>query len=257
MGERPGGPSLPASPVSIGATAHVFVNDLDCPQVMAGDYHHLSRVRRVRAGEVITVSDGARNWRACVVPDRWTIETALETVGSIHTEPAPSVLITVGFSVTKSDKPETVIQHLTELGVDRVVPVISERSVVRWDDETRDRRAARWRDVAREAAMQSRRTSIPTVDEPIPFLDLVRRAEWSDTWSMADAGGSTPALDRPSILVGPEGGWSAAEREVATDTVSLGAFVLRAETAALTAGAILGALRHHLVRAIREESTFR
>ncbi len=83
--------------------------------------------------------------------------------------------MTVAFSPVKGDRPEWAVQKLTELGVDRIVPLVAARSVVRW---TGDRGAAvveRWRRVAREAAMQSRRAWLPAVEEAVAFG---RAAAW-------------------------------------------------------------------------------
>jgi len=135
------------------------------------------------------------------------------------------------------------VQKLTELGVDRIVPFAAARSVARWDGDRAERHVARLRKVAREAAMQCRRAHLPVVDDVVDFAT----AAAIPGACLADAGGAPPSLDRAVVLVGPEGGWSDEERSAGLPTVGLGAHVLRAETAALTAGALLGALRAGLV----------
>jgi 16S rRNA (uracil1498-N3)-methyltransferase len=98
--------------------------------------------------------------------------------------------------------------------------------------------------VAIEAAMQSRRTWLPTVEEVASFDDLVGRPAGI---ALADLAGEAPSLDRPFLLVGPEGGWTPHELAGAPK-VRLGPAVYRAETAALAAGIILAALREGLVK---------
>jgi 16S rRNA (uracil1498-N3)-methyltransferase len=225
------------------ARAHVFVDDVDVPLLADDDRHHLERVLRLRAGDPITVADGRGRWRAC----RLGPELGLD--GATIVDPAPSPPVTVAFALTKSDKPELAVQKLTEVGADRIVVVLAEHSVVRWDDDKAGRAVARLRKVAREAAMQSRRTWLPEVEGPVPFA----AAAGIPGASLADIGGDPPSLACPAVLVGPEGGWSDAERSTAgtmgLPTVGLAMNVLRAETAAVVAGALLVALRSGIVRA--------
>ena len=91
--------------------------------------------------------------------------------------------------------------------------------------------------------MQCRRPWLPVVDE---VADFAAASELPGA-ALADLGGAPPTLDHPTVLVGPEGGWSDDERARGLPTVALGAHVLRAETAAMTAAALLGAIRATLV----------
>lgn len=219
--------------------AHVFVASLDQPELDERDRHHLERVLRLRAGETVTASDGAGGWRRCAWADG-----ALEPTGEVARDDRPSPPVAVGFALTKADKPEWVVQKLTETGVDRILPFVAERSVVRWDDAKAARNAERWRAVAREAAMQSRRVWLPVVEGPVPFAVVAAEPGVA----LADMGGEPPSLGRPVLLIGPEGGWSDAEREAGLPAVAVGPGVLRAETAAIAAGVVLCALRQGLVR---------
>jgi RsmE family RNA methyltransferase len=97
--------------------------------------------------------------------------------------------------------------------------------------------------VAREAAVQARLAHLPEVAEVADF-DAVASLAGA---ARCDRGGSPPGLDRPLLLVGPEGGWSDAERESGLPVVGLGPTILRAETAAIAAGALLTALRARVV----------
>ena len=181
------------------------------------------------------MSDGAGGWRAC------RFGPALEPVTGVVREARPSPVVTVAFAVVKGSRPEWAVQKLTEVGVDRIVPLAAARSVVRWSPGSGH--LDRLRRVAREAAMQSRRVWLPVVDDVTPFPALA--AEPGAV--VAHPGGGPPSLDRPLVLVGPEGGWDDAElagvAAAGVARLSLGPHILRTETAAVAAGVLLCALR--------------
>lgn len=215
----------------------VFVDDVDRPVLHDVDRHHLERVLRVRVGQPIVISDGYGSWRQC------RFGAVIEPVGEpVSTEPAAPVL-TVAFAIPKGERPEWAVQKLTEIGVDRIVVLHTDRSVVRWDASRADRHLERLRRVAREAAMQSRRCWLPEVSGPLS----VAEATASGGAARCEPGGQSPSLEHPVLLVGPEGGWSDGERARVRHAVALGPNVLRVETAALCAGALLTALRSGLV----------
>jgi 16S rRNA (uracil1498-N3)-methyltransferase len=220
-----------------GSGPHAFVADLERPELDDGDRHHLARVLRTRAGDPLTVSDGAGRWRPCRFGD------TLEATGPVVSVPAPAPAITVAFALVKGERPEWVTQKLTELGVDVVVPFTADRSVVRWEPDRAATALERLRRVAREAAMQCRRCWLPELSAPVDFS----AAATLPGAALADRAGSPPTLDHPTVLVGPEGGWSPRERSTDLPMVTLGAHGLRAETAAITAGALLSALRGGIV----------
>ena len=214
--------------------AHVFVLDIAAPVLSDADAHHLLRVLRLREGERLTASDGAGAWRECVVTGG-----ALRADGDVERVAAPAPVITIGFALTKGDKPELTVQKLTELGVDRIVPIAAARSIVSWDDAKATRNVERLRAVARAAAMQSRRAFMPEVTN---VTDL--GAFSSDTTALAHPDGAQLSLDTPTVLIGPEGGWTDEEVARFAQRVDLGPTTLRAETAALAAGVVLTNLRY-------------
>lgn len=210
--------------------AHAFVSSLDVPQLDDIDAHHLGRVLRLRDGAEISVSDGLGRWRLA----RYS-KVGLEPTGEVHTMPSPSVLVHMCFAPTKGDRPDWAVQKLTELGVASIRPLTCARSIVRWDSDKASKQLERWERIAREAAMQSRRTTLPIIEPVTRSIDLARSGHMLRT----DIGGSTiGALDWQSLgeltlLVGPEGGWSDEECERWPDSVSFGYTVLRTETAAV------------------------
>jgi len=142
----------------------------------------------------------------------------------------------------KGERPELVVQKLTELGVDRILPLAAARSVVRWDPARAARGVARLRQVAREAAMQARRTRLPEVADVATVVAAARAA--GSGGALCDQGGATPlGLARPSLLIGPEGGWDPDELRCGLPTVGLGPTTLRSETAAIAAAVLLCGLR--------------
>jgi 16S rRNA (uracil1498-N3)-methyltransferase len=167
--------------------------------------------------------------------------TVLSVDGDLRFEQRPTPELVVGFVVAKGDRPEWVVQKLTEIGVDRIVPVRSQRSVVRWEGDRAERAVERIRRVAREASGQSRRAWLPEVSDLCTLEELGR---WTGQAPfLAHPGGKPPSLAHPVVVVGPEGGWDPDELAASAGTVGLGPTVLRSETAAIVTGAILSALR--------------
>jgi 16S rRNA (uracil1498-N3)-methyltransferase len=217
----------------------VFVDDLDLPVLDDGDDHHLRRVLRLRDGAEITIADGHGSWRSA------TLGHQVVPVSNVIDEPVLDPEIAIAFAVVKGDRPELVVQKLTELGVDRIVPFVSSRSVVRWDVDRAARSIERMRRVAREAAMQCRRARLPVVESLTDFDDVIARPGAA----LADLEGGAPTLARPLVVIGPEGGWTDDERGRARARVNPSAYVLRAETAAFAAASLLTGLRGRLVAA--------
>jgi 16S rRNA (uracil1498-N3)-methyltransferase len=237
-----------ALPAQLAATAHVFAERLDDRiRVDGDDGHHLQRARRVRAGETVTVADGYGRWRAYRVEHSAAGVVDLRAASLIAHEPPLTPRVTVACSMTKGQKPELVVEKLTELGVDRIVLVEAARSVVRWDDAKVAAAFRRFERVAREAAMQSRRARVPVIEGPWAPADLcgasglvVAAADGDPVDSLA-----VPPDGEWVVAVGPEGGFDADElRDFGSaPRLGIGPFVLRAETAAIAAAAALAGRR--------------
>jgi 16S rRNA (uracil1498-N3)-methyltransferase len=220
-----------------GSAAHVFVESLEHPVLDGDDVHHLVRVLRLRQSEVVSASNGAGQWRLC----RLGTDGELAVEGEIVDEPVRTPPITVGFALPKGDRPEWIVQKLTEIGVDRIILLHTTHSVVRWDDSRASRNLVRLAKVSREAAMQSRRVRLVDIVGPVGVGEICdSRATGT---AIAEPGGGEPGLGAPTILIGPEGGWTASELALCSSTVSLGPTILRVETAALVAATQLVMLR--------------
>ena len=224
------------------ASAHVLVADLDSLELGDADLRHLAGSLRLRDGEPVSSTDGRGGWRMCRFSGSG--EGALVPDGDIQRVPRRLPELCVGFAPVKGDRPEWAVQKLSELGVDRIVLMQTERSVVRWEGDRAASHIRRLTEVARQAVMQSRGLWTPVVEGVNPFHPMASLPGAV----LAEPFGGALSLSSPTVLVGPEGGWSDAEREaVAAGTVSLGEGILRTETAAVTAGILLSALRAGLV----------
>jgi 16S rRNA (uracil1498-N3)-methyltransferase len=214
--------------------------------------HHLSRVLRLRPGAAVVVADGAGNEAPALLGDG---EVVLEAPA--RATPAGRPRLTVAQALPKARKLDDVIRQVTELGVDRVVPVAAERSVVRLDGDRAERAVTRWRAVARAAAEQARRPYLPVVSPVTSASDLVAELRPGDRLFVAHVGAvrslaaavtDTVAAGTTEIVVavGPEGGWTDAEvaafEAAGGEVIGLGPSVLRTEHAAAAAVAVVAAL---------------
>jgi 16S rRNA (uracil1498-N3)-methyltransferase len=218
---------------------------------IAGDRaHHLRNVLRVEAGQQYEISDNSRVYLA-----RVSLAARSRVVFDLIEElphATPPVRLWLYASLVKFERFETLIEKATELGVERIVPVTAERSE-RGLERAAGKRLERWRRIAQEASQQSRRARLAEV-AAAASLEQALTAEAGFRCFLDEAGAPPllsviPAARRPddvaALLVGPEGGWTEREREHALGSgwhaASLGPLVLRTETAAMAALAVLSA----------------
>jgi 16S rRNA (uracil1498-N3)-methyltransferase len=217
---------------------------------------HLIRVLRAQAGMEFDIVAGDRVWHG-VIAGISGDSVRFNLIAEVEADPALPLMLLL--SIFKFDRMEWAIEKATELGVERIVPVIARRSDKHLAQSAQNR-VERWRRIAREAAQQSRRSDLPVIEDAIALKTAARRegeavrlllAEQERTRTLrraveealAAAGDDLPAI---RVAVGPEGGW-VAEEEALFDSegwkpVSLGPRILRAETAAITAMAVVAAL---------------
>lgn len=213
---------------------------------------HAATVRRLRAGEELTLSDGHGGLARCAVTgvDRDTVALA---VARRWTEPAPTPRVTVAQALVKGDRGELAVELATEAGVDEIVPWRAQRCVAKWEHGPRGERAlARWRAAAREAAKQARRAWCPPVAEPVDTPALATRVAVADLALVLHESATARLTDVPLpdtgdvlLVVGPEGGIAPAELDAlegaGAELVRLGETVLRTSTAGPAALAVLNA----------------
>lgn len=212
------------------------------------DAKHLTQVLRVEAGQIYEISDNVNVYLAEVTAARKSL-VAFRVTEKLSTPPPPMPL-TVLVSLIKFERLETVIEKATELGATEIRLVKAERSE-KGLELAAPKRIHRWQRIALEASQQSRRATLPEITGPVPMREAVKfDAEYRLLLDEERTGQSIlNALDGPgttAVLIGPEGGWPRGEREMAVDAgwtpVSLGPLVLRTETAAIAALAVLSAV---------------
>lgn len=210
------------------SVAHLWVADLDTCVLGDEEHRHVFGVLRVRQGEMVSVTDGCGGWRRCRVSGE-----GLEPDEAPQRMVAPEPL-EVFLAIPKADRPEWIVQKLTEVGVTRIVWLHTERGVVHWEGARAVRHRDRLARVVQAAAQQSRRVWFPVVEGPVPAASILA------TTPVAEPGGrALRAADR-RVAIGPEGGWTATELARAQDQVDLGPQILRVETAALVAAVQMG-----------------
>ncbi|MEX1106715.1 MAG: RsmE family RNA methyltransferase [Ilumatobacteraceae bacterium] len=218
------------NPLLRNANAHVFVKSLSAPSLAFEDEHHLDRVLRIDEADAITVCDGSGKWATAT----WSRKRGTTLTSAIFEAPRP-VVLSVGYAIPKGDRADSIVQKLTEIGMDRLLMFETSRSVVHWDADKRTKQLERLNRIAREASMQSRRLYLPAIQ----FTTFDRVIEMNGV-ALAEPGGKDGLTTATStLLVGPEGGFDTEELDYAVPKVSLSLNILRVETAAIVAGAAL------------------
>ncbi|MEO7145304.1 MAG: RsmE family RNA methyltransferase [Bryobacteraceae bacterium] len=218
-------------------------------EILDDDAAHLTCVLRVEAGERFEISDNLNVYLAEVEVARKqrVVFRTLERLPAVE----PPVRLALFAALVKFDHFEWIVEKATELGVETIVPVAAARSE-KGLEQAALRRIGRWRRIALEASQQSRRARLPELEPPASFAGAIVRVA-THRYLLEEASGAPPMLtsfperriasDEIAILVGPEGGWTDEERErimlAGWRAVSLGPLILRSETAALAALALV------------------
>jgi 16S rRNA (uracil1498-N3)-methyltransferase len=206
--------------------------DGDRVEITGTDAQHLARSLRARPGELISVVEPAGR----LLTVRLEAVAAASVRGRVESDvehrPEPATAVTLAAAMLPAAALELVLSRCTEAGAAGFVLVDAERSVARGS------KPDRWRSICREAAMLAGRLVVPEVAGPLPFARAW--AEADRPWLLDRGGAPIDRLDGGATLfVGPEGGWSPAERALAAGrTLRLGPRNLRADTAALVALAL-------------------
>jgi 16S rRNA (uracil1498-N3)-methyltransferase len=213
-------------PRRVAALGQFRVLDPQRPQLSAPDEHHLRTVLRVRHGEEVVVTNGAGSWALCEVGD------TLTRVTPVHKDPETATT-TIYMAPLKGDRSEWAVAKATELGVTRIVPLISDHLIVKFKGETRDKIVTRWRRIGEEACGQCRRTYDVEITDPVSVADVPSEVCVADFDGDSDWNGVT------AVAIGPEGGWAPREWGEDRRRLALGPTVLRGETAGIVAAALL------------------
>jgi len=215
-------------------------------ELRGDEARHLTRVLRVEAGQRFEISDNRQAYLAEIAEARG--ERVVFRVMEALPDVAAPVSLTLCASLIKFDRFEWVVEKATELGVERILPVEAARTEKGLYDASR-KRSERWARIARESSQQARRVRIPEILPAVRFEGCLAEAAahryFLDEAAAPPLGGEIPAErgDSAAVLIGPEGGWTDGERQKAIaagwQAVSLGPWVLRAETAACAALAVV------------------
>jgi len=226
----------------------------------ADETHHLTRVLRLKPGADVFAFDGHGAEYSCTFLAVQNDRAQLEVKGVLNDQVESPVRVTLAQAVAKGEKFDFIVQKATELGVDFIVPLLTEHTDVKFNAEDAYKKLERWRRISLEALKQSGRRRLVGITAPLAlgdFLDpnkpdsqklpIATAPTLGTVLVFSELGGLpiTEALAQASdksaatILIGPEGGWGAGELELICERgcrlVTLGPRVLRTETAAIVA----------------------
>ncbi|MCS7191600.1 MAG: 16S rRNA (uracil(1498)-N(3))-methyltransferase [Armatimonadetes bacterium] len=214
--------------------------------------HRLLHVLRMKVGNRVLLCDlQGSEWLAEIVSTEKNF-VRLQLLERVSTSQELEVEIKLFQSIPKGEKMDFIVQKATELGVQKIVPMFTKRTVVQLSPERAKSRRERWQKIAAAATEQCGGRIVPEVSVPIPFKQAVNEASAADVWLLFYEATDEPLNEaiKPhrnassvAIMVGPEGGFEPSEVEMAKQkgakVVSLGKRILRTETAAIVAVAIV------------------
>jgi 16S rRNA (uracil1498-N3)-methyltransferase len=210
---------------------------------------HVTRVLRLRAGDALTLFNGRGGEYAGSI-DKFHAGEVTVAVGEQRAVERESPLsLTLAQGVSRAERMDLVVQKATELGVSCIVPLLTERSLVRLDAQQAVRKVLHWRGIAIAACEQSGRNRVPELATPLPLREFAGDASRAGARLLLSPGAALrlddvqPPVTQVTVLIGPEGGLSESEENLARAAgftpVRLGPRVLRTETAAIAALALL------------------
>jgi len=215
-------------------------------------HEHVTRVLRLGAGDAVTLFNGDGNDYASVIGALRRGAAIIEVQAIAPARAEAPLAVTLVQGIARTERMDLVVQKATELGVAAIQPVAAERSVVKLDAAARAKKRDHWRGIAIAACEQCGRARLPEIADPLPLRDWlgrparagVRRLQL-DPEAVVSLAAAAAGADDIELLVGPEGGLTETERDAARQTgylsCRLGPRVLRSETAAIAALAVLQA----------------
>lgn len=233
-----------------------FTHDIagDIAHITGTDARHLAQVLRAQPGAPLTLCDGNGTDFEAVILTVTAQQITLRVLSAAPSKAEPLLWAEACIGIAKGERMDWAVQKAVELGASVIRPFYSEHSVVKPKKESE--KAARWGRIALEAAKQSGRGIIPTVEQPVLFPEMLAAAAQCDAAFLFYEGGGQPLRQlvqnqkKLALITGPEGGFSTAEVEEAglagCVTVGLGPRILRSETAPAAALAVVMALSGNL-----------
>ncbi len=222
-------------------------------EIFSDEAKHILNVMRMEIGDTLTICDGQSNDYLCRICETGKNCLKAKIEETTKSESEPKTKITLYQGLPKSDKMELIIQKCVEIGVCRIVPVITERAVVKIEKGAKeDKKTERWQKIAESAAKQSGRGIIPAVERPMKFKDAIEEAVKNGEAIIPYENEKDRGLkefvknskaENIGIFIGPEGGFDTKEIEFAVEngvmSVTLGKRILRTETAGIVTSAIV------------------
>ena len=210
---------------------------------------HLIRVLRLKSGEALTLFNGQGGEHAATIAEARSGRLTVEVGAASPIERESPLLLTLAQGVSRGERMDLVVQKATELGAAAIVPLFTERSVVRLSGAQAQRKLAHWRAIAVSACEQCGRNRVPQLAPPLPLTDFLKQPGDGATRLLLAPTASARIQDLPrtagpvTVLIGPEGGLTEAEHAAALSAgfsaVRLGPRTLRTETAAIAALSVL------------------
>jgi 16S rRNA (uracil1498-N3)-methyltransferase len=211
--------------------------------------NHIARVLRLRPGDPLILFDGCGGEHAARIEEFRKGAVLVDVGDRSRAERESPLALTLAQGVSRGERMDWVVQKATELGVTRIVPMLTERSVVRLDAGQAQRKRLHWRAIAISACEQSGRDRVPEVDAPVSMEKFLGELDGRATRVLLTPAASLRVADLPRagegvvVLIGPEGGLAETEQRAALAAgfvgVRLGPRVLRTETAAVAALTLL------------------
>ena len=211
------------------------------------DIHHIKNVMRMKIGESIEVVYDNKLY-ICKINSIDPIELNIENI--VSEENKLNLDITIAVALVKEQKMDLILQKLTELGVNRIIPVSMERSIVRLDDAKFSKKKVRWEAICKEASEQCKRTNVPVIENVMSIKELSKtEADYRLVASTKEKGKmfnyylqNMNNYAKIIMVIGPEGGISDREENYLIDSgfepVSFGSLIFRVETAAIYVASI-------------------
>jgi len=237
---------------------HFFIDQSELagpnPAVRGVDARHIINVLRLKPGDRIGLFDGTGKQYEAIISALFSAKVEVSVLGSSDPGVESPLELVVAQSFLKEGKMDDLVRKLTELGISRWVPFISERSVPRPDDKRILARTKRWEKIAKEAAKQCKRVKITGIGKTVLFDDVIALENnfdlkivfWENEKNLLDPKSLAAGHDdlkKILVMFGPEGGFSVNEIEKAKEhgfiTVSIGPRILKAETATICACALM------------------
>jgi 16S rRNA (uracil1498-N3)-methyltransferase len=215
---------------------------------------HIEKVLRLKLGEQVLVFDGCGRECAVVLKGKEGSRLVGEIIHEHTAAPAKTQVVLLQ-GIAKGDKMDTIIQKAVEVGCSSIIPVITQYTVVQLEKEKAVQKVARWQAIAREACKQSRRSIIPPIKPVVQYKNVFSQLKGQTIMLYENEEhislrtvlqrikSATPQVEAINLLIGPEGGFSESEVEIAREQgakiASLGKYILRTETAGLVAASII------------------